>query len=433
MRKSRLICLVCMFVAVESGARAATKTISYELLEDYRKGFDLQEVAKDFQLMRSMGLDTWRGSFAWDDLEPYRGVYDFTWLHQFANLAEEYGIKLRPYIAYTAPWAAAGGNSSNYYVYPPAELQDWISFLEKLSSEMSVHRNILSYELWNEIDNTDFWVGTMTQYDDLLKAGALAIRAGNPNVQVFMAGLVFPDYDWLNSLCSDAQAGKYFDVAPFHAYPETWDDSTVENYLDVQYYGWYVPEVKHRCGGQPIWMNEMGYATTPGRTERQQAYWWARAYATYLSDDHIAELGIYQIRDVPPGQSVIGGAANYHLGITTKDRVPKMAYFTLTALVKLLPQGMLTTADGQLSETVTAGVAVAPYYHLFERQDGHQIVFAYDKQGTPTVNLTLPVAGTKAISYSLDGTATPYTNFDGRTLIGVGLAPGEISIFEIVP
>jgi polysaccharide biosynthesis protein PslG len=410
-----------------------TKQISYALLEDYDKGTDLKQVALDFQLMKTLGIDTWRGSFGWDDYEPQKGVYEFAWLHSFAQLADTYGIKLRPYIGYTAQWAANGGTDKSYWNDPPKDVQDWYDFVYALAQAMSVHRNILSYEIYNEVNDKTWWDGSVRAYNEVLRQGAIAIRRGDPHAQVIMAGLVFPDYDWLSQICEDYGNSSSFDIAPFHAYPETWETSTVETYLDSQYYKYYVPELEQQCKRQPVWINELGFATVKGVTETQQAYWWARAFATFLSDAHIQELGIYQIRDVPNGHDVIGGEANYHLGITKQDRTRKLAFFTVGMLAELLRAGKITTADADVSMNVTSGQAVEPYYHLFKRPDGHQILFAYDKQGTPTVSLTLSTPGTRAVSYGLDGKKQVFRSFDGTTLSGVKLAPGQIGVWEILP
>ncbi|MBA3916203.1 MAG: beta-galactosidase [Acidobacteriales bacterium] len=119
--------------AVGRGQVEATKTIGYQLLQDYDKGESLDTVAADFALMRSLGIDTWRGSLGWDDYEPKPGQYDFAWLHAFASLANAYGIKLRPYIAYTAPWAADGGTDENYWNDPPKNIESWYRFLNTLA------------------------------------------------------------------------------------------------------------------------------------------------------------------------------------------------------------------------------------------------------------------------------------------------------------
>src|SRR5215218_610940 len=88
-------------------ADSAHKRVDFSILEDYDKGDDLDDIAKDFDLFHELGVTTWRGSFGWDDYEPSQGAYDFEWLHRFADLAASRGITLRPYIGYTPSWASA--------------------------------------------------------------------------------------------------------------------------------------------------------------------------------------------------------------------------------------------------------------------------------------------------------------------------------------
>ncbi len=68
--------------------------------------------------MAELGIHTWRGSFGWDDYEPEPGRFDFAWLHAFAEGAARGGIELRPYIAYTPEWAAAGAADGAAGIFP---------------------------------------------------------------------------------------------------------------------------------------------------------------------------------------------------------------------------------------------------------------------------------------------------------------------------
>ena len=45
------------------------KELSFALQSDYDAGADLTAVAGDFRAMRELGVTTWRGRFAWADLE----------------------------------------------------------------------------------------------------------------------------------------------------------------------------------------------------------------------------------------------------------------------------------------------------------------------------------------------------------------------------
>ena len=110
----------------------------------------------------------------------------------------------------------------------------------------------------------------------------------------------------------------------------------------------------------------------------------------------------------------------------------KLAFFTLKRLIALLDTGTLTVADAELRVEVTGGKKGELYHHLFVRPDGRQVLFVWDKRGSPTVRLRAR-KGSGAIEYALDGSPTPYRPFDGKVLDSVRLTPGTVRIFEIRP
>ena len=282
---------------------AAAKPVSFAMLEDYDKGDDLAAVARDFALLQELEIDTLRCSFGWDDYEAAPGVYDFAWLKQFVALADEYGIKLRPYIGYTPEWAGdEGADDGIAWNNPPRNLETWSDFVFALASTLADAPNVLSYEVYNEENTSFWWDGSVEQYGATLSAAAQAIRRADPDAQVLLGGLVYPDDDWLQSLSEQGRAPDY-DVTPFHAYVETWSDTSVEEYLAGQYQEYFVPANETLGEGEPIWINEMGFATTPGRSEREQANWFARAASTFLADPEIEHLGFYELRDLPRKRS----------------------------------------------------------------------------------------------------------------------------------
>lgn len=410
--------------------------ISFSILEDYDKDDPVSELEADFALFNELGIDTWRGSFGWDDYEPTQDAFDVDWLHTFANTAATYGINLRPYLGYTAPWAAQGGSDGQYWNDPPADVADWVDFAGTIASEMSQHSNVLSYEIYNEENDAFWWEGTMAEYDSVLAMGSDVIRANHSGAEVIIGGFVFPEFEWIDGPCNTFGHGSKFDIAPFHAYPETWSGNNVkvENYLDSQYHDWYVPTVKNDCGGQPIWINEIGFAAPwDGTTEQDQAEWWVRAFATYIADPHIEHLGIYEIKDLT-GDDVIGGEANFHLGLTYADRSKKIAFYTVAMLVDLFDVGTITMAPSEISSVNVVGRKSKDYYeHLFKRPDNAQIIIAYDKNRDVTVDLTITDSGSSVTEYALDGTATVYSGFDGTTLSGVALSDGVPRIFLVNP
>ena len=406
-----------------------TKEVSFAILQDYPRGQDLRDVERDFELMKQLGVLTWRGRLGWNDYEPERGRYDFAWLHRFADLAERHGILLRPYIGHTPAWAAAGGTDDQAWNDPPASLNEWTEFVRRLASAMGRHSNVRSWEIYHEENDPLSWDGSPEQYAATLNAAARAIREADPDAEVLPGGLAGPDPEWIAHACAAARV----DVVPFHAYPETRDSVDVERYLDRRYRDGFLPVARERCGDRPVWINETGFATREGRSERDQANWWVRAFATFLAEPAVRHLGIHAIKDPPSETRMVGDEPTHQPGLTRRDRTPKLAFHTVALLTDLLDVGRLTVADDELRVAVTAGAEVALHHHLFVRPDGRQVLIAWYKRGSPTLDITLRRAGRGVTEYTLDGRPVPYPRFDGRTLRRVRLATGHPRIFDIEP
>jgi hypothetical protein len=410
------------------------KKVSFAVLEDYDKGDDLNDIALDFALMNELEIDTMRCSFGWDDYEPVRGQYDFAWLEEFVSLADQYGIKLRPYIGYTPEWAGAPDSDGIIWNNPPGDTQDWYNFVYQLVSALKDHPNVLSYEIYNEMNLDLWWDGSIEQYQQTLKYASQAVRAADPDAQVLSGALAEPSYDWIQGLTESGYT-QYYDIVPFHAYPETWTDASVvaENYLGIEYRNYFLPTYTENGEGEPIWINEMGYATSPGRTEEDQANWWARAVSTFLAEPEIEHIGVYEIKDLDPGVEAIGDDKNYYLGLTYKDRTKKLAFHTVDLLTDLLDTGTLTIADSEVQVIADEDSAKYLNYHLFKRPDGAQILFVWNRVHSPTISIKLKTSGDSAEHYSLTGEATPYPAFDGTTLNDIRLTAGNVEIFRINP
>lgn len=427
-----LACVATPLLSQTGGARGArAKPVSFALLEDYDKGDPLAGVEADFALFEELEIGTWRGSFGWDDYEPERGRYDFDWLHEFAALAARHRIALRPYLAYTPEWAARrGGADDDVWNNPPARVEDWERFVAALVRALRRHENVVSYEVYNGENVPRRWDGTAAAYADVLRAGARAIHQGRPGLPVIFGGLVFPDRDWIEQACAAPGAPGSFTVLPFHAYPETWTPPgvTVENYL-----GGLVPFVEladRRCGRKPIWINETGFATVPGKTERDQAYWWVRAIATFLAAPRVEHIGIYEIKDLPPDRPAIGDAPTYHLGLARADRTRKLAFHTIDLLTDLLDVGRLSVDDADLQVSVVDGRAGELHHHLFGRPDGDRVLIAWDRTASPSVRIRVAGAVDSSVEFDVDGRPL---NWDeaAEVLDAVRLTAGVPRIFRL--
>jgi len=349
------------------------------------------------------------------------------------KLADSMGISLRPYLGYTPEWAARRGRDEHTWNDPPRRPGDWVRFVRTIATQLRPYRNVLSYEIYNEENVSLWWEGTRDDYAEVLGRGAAAIRQAAPDVDILLGGMVWPDLEWLEGTCDEGKAP--FDVLPFHAYPETWtpDSITVENYLGPLYRVDFLPEADRLCGRLPIWINELGFATTPGVPEQAQAEWWVRAFATFLAEPRVEHLGIYEIRDQRQGTPVIGDAPNYHLGLLRVDGTRKPAFATVRLLVDLFGTDSISVADPQLRVRVTDSKAGELHHHLFIRPDGTQLIFLWDRTSGPTVDLELPRRPARVRTYGATGESTLWDDSRGRSIRRIRLQPGVARIFEAEP
>ena len=386
-------------------AAGGWKKLELAILEDYDKDEDLREVARDFALFQSLGIHTWRGSFGWDDYEPSPGRYDFAWLDRFAALADSSGIRLRPYLGYTPEWAAEGRRTDgSVWNDPPARLDDWSRFVTALATAMKRHRNVASYEIYNEENVRAWWDGSAAEYDSVLVTASRAIRAADPRAQVVLGGMVWPDPDWVETACG-VDAGA-FDAVPFHAYPETWtpDSIRVENYLGTAYRD--LLAAVDSCGSKPVWINETGFATVAGKSETDQAAWWARALATFAAAPRVSLIGIYEIKDLRPDHPAIGGAANYHLGLTRVDRTPKQAFRTVAYMGRFFAAESIRVEDAAVVVRA-AGDRAHLQTHLFRRPDGRRLLVIWTYGQAASVDVRIPGGFTAARWVTLNGDEKP--------------------------
>ncbi len=79
---------------------------------------------------------------------------------------------------------------THYYIYPPKDYNKWAKICINIIRHYNdgwkngFHYNIKYWEIWNEPEGKDMWLGTLQQYFQLYEVASKAIKAYNPKLRV---------------------------------------------------------------------------------------------------------------------------------------------------------------------------------------------------------------------------------------------------------
>lgn len=324
----------------------ALRRVPVGLCEDYpEESRSLDEARRDLERVRAAGGGLLRVSIGWDEIEPERDRYELAFWDAFVELAREQGVQLLPYVAYTPEWNS-DGSPDDFWRTPPRDTAEFAEIMQLLAQRY--RGRVASWEIWNEPDNRDYWLGDASQYAALLEAGARAVRTADPQAKVVSGGLA-GGVEFLRELFDEHGASAHVDVVNLHSYYETWNPEPLESLAG------YIGEVSAllgRHGGrQSIWMAEVGYSNFVGaerdpsgafsyeHTPEFQAVMLLRTVALLLAEPALSLIAWYELKDARPGDAVIGDDHNRHLGVLYADRRAKPALAALRFVRTLFEDG----------------------------------------------------------------------------------------------
>jgi hypothetical protein len=417
------------------------------LCEDYPEETTTPElIHNDMEMLKRAGINVLRISFGWDGIESTKGKFDWLFWDDYVKTAvDDYGITLIPYICYTPMWNSTG-DTSNYWNHTPIDYDEFGKFVFALVSRYK--DRIKSWELWNA---------------KLTRIGAEAVRRADPGAIVVLAGLA-GHVEFTRTLFRDLNISPYVDVVNCHSYYETWNGDPLETVVP---YVNSLSDIIRRYGNkQSLWMAEVGYSTfrKPDgyvsdsywatydyeHTPRYQAVALWRTMTLLLSTEKMSAIAWYEIKDLPPGENVIGDVNNRNLGVDSVGWKPKPAEHALSFFNRFFAQKN-RCIDRQTD--ITRMIGSDSEVHAFEMEDGSVAVVGWlktcikgrigdQKPGnlkdtrSETITLTLPIKGGKtAALFDELGNQRPFKDISvhhGKTVItGLTLKGGEIAILKI--
>ena len=303
--------------------------------------------ASDAQHMASAGVESARLFLRWGELEPQPGVYNWSSADAVLQNVAAAGLTPAVQFANVPSWISSDPNRPP--IYSSGQIAAWQEFLSNFvrrygprGSFWAVHPSLpyhptTSFEIWNEPNLKLFWGGTPNPRDylRLLKISKAAIRGVDPSAQIVFGGLFpfpMPQYGmkalkFINKLYRGKGAKKSFNVLSLHPYSYT-------PKLLVPTLRLFRKNLNsHRSGRKPIWITELGWATSghdwaisPFRaTEAQQAQYLTQSFNKLLRAR--GELRLQRIfwqvwQDHPDTDS----SPFLEMGLLRADGSPKPAY-----------------------------------------------------------------------------------------------------------
>lgn len=244
------------------------------------------------------GISWIRCVFAWSDMEPIPGVWNFTGTDEAVEMARARGIRILGILLASPPWA----NGGNPWNYPPVNMAAWYNYVYTVC--FRYRGKVSAWEVWNEQNIHAFWMPdpNPVQYVNLLSVASSAVRAADPGAKVVMGGVAGLDPDFLNQ-CLAAGAANHIDALAYHPYPETLQ---ADNYKPqeehcrniVIFLRWLISVYTSRP--IEIWITEFGWTTCaespPGVSEDTQASYILRSFLNYSKTD-VNMIFLYNLRD----------------------------------------------------------------------------------------------------------------------------------------
>jgi hypothetical protein len=280
--------------------------------------------AQAVEMAAAAGYHWLRQEFPWEDIEihgkgdfedrrhvPYRSAWEK--YDQIVAQAEANGMELIVRLSNPPGWTRAQGEGENNVdtFAPPDAVQDYADFVTAVAGRYK--GRVTYYQLWNEPNIYPEWGSypiNPEQYVELLKAGATALRAADPEARIILGALAStinlqpadaPPGNSLNDLLFlqrlyDAGAAPYFDIVAMQGYglySGPTDDRMHPRVINISRHK-FVRDlmVKNGDGAKPIWIAEMNWNAAPedvdpryGRvTLEQQARYLPLAYQRVVDD-----------------------------------------------------------------------------------------------------------------------------------------------------
>ncbi len=157
----------------------------------------------------------WNSGTSWAEVEPERGVYNWSTLDIAVANAENNGTALLLTLGMAPGWAAPSATTA------PAQMSDWDAYVSSVVTRYQ--GRIAAYEIWNEPSSSAYWTGTPSQMLALASDAYRIIKGIDAKAEVVSPG---GDQNFLTEFLQGGGAA-FVDVVGYHLSPSPEAPETV--------------------------------------------------------------------------------------------------------------------------------------------------------------------------------------------------------------
>jgi hypothetical protein len=257
---------------------------------------------------------------------------------------------------------------------------------------------ISSWELWNEPDIENYWLGTPEQFAEMIEKAVPEVRSADPNARIVLGGMARGGGPFFAEIMRKYRIGDAVDAINLHGYLETWDSDRAESYPDrIQKMRDLIIQTTNAGATKDLWMAEFGYSDyrySPREASEwgidivyryehtpsfQAAALW-RAHVLALATHQLSLTTWYRINDLPSSSRVIGDNNNKHLGLLDVSGHRKAAFYAFKLFSHLLGMPVRSIQSELKIEAPENSQSVA---RAFERRDGSVVITSWLRSSEP--------------------------------------------------
>lgn len=351
--------------------------------------WDGGEAGLHLDWVRLMSYSHIKQTFAWRDLEPRQGEWDWVQADRIVAEAQRRELKIVARLGQVPDWAQLPESNTDVgeeesHDIPPQDMNDWYNYCFTIADRY-VESNVVAYQIWNEPNLTREWGNKRpnpAEYVELLAVCSSAIREADASAILISAGLAptgnnddiaLPDDVYLDGMYRN-NFQQYIDVvgvhAPGFAPPEYGPDDAEADGVGRWFTFRRIEDlrkimIEHDDAGRQMAIMEFGYTTDTQNpdyawyavTEEEQADMLKRGY-DYAIEHWRPWIGLMSLIYMPsPGW--IPEDEEYWWAITEPDTgIHRPAFFALANMPKVC--GDYIIPERESNSPVALGLEPAP-------------------------------------------------------------------------